>query len=77
MDVDGALATARLARMERLNAHNTFCWAQLAIGAMGLNTSPGWLREARSMVEECRQSAEGLRRMCYCGQFREERGRHA
>lgn len=72
MKPDGALATARLARMSRMSEkRDDLCWADLATGAMGMSTYPGWLHDAQSRTRECRRDAK-RDGSCYCGQFREE-----
>ena len=69
--MEQTLSDARLVRMTGLEAQHPgdFCWAELACGAMGLGTHPGWLKEARDGVAECKQAADGDLGSCYCGKF--------
>ena len=69
--MEETLRNARLERMMRLEAQrpHDFCWAELACGALGLDTRPGWLKEARDGVTECQQAVDGELGTCYCGKF--------
>lgn len=72
--MEEALRNARLEHMTRLEAQHpeVFCWAELACGAMGVGTHPGWLKEARDGVSVCKQAVDGELGTCYCGKFARE-----